>query len=142
MNKLATLTAAALLTTLAACGGGGSGAGAGAPTDASVDDFCTSFVAVFTEGGADMTGITGKDIKAWGDTLAETGTPAEMSKDERAGFEIFVKFASEVDAGASIDDIEDPKVSDDEQAQVDAFLEYSGTTCAQAMQDAMLESMG
>ena len=142
MKKLATLATAALLTTLAACGGGGSGAGAGAPKDASVDDYCKSFVAVFTEGGSDMTGITGKDIQSWGDRLAETGTPSEMSDDERAGFEIFVKFASEVDSGASIDDIEDPKVSDDEQAQVDAFLEYSGTTCAQAMQEAMLGSAG
>lgn len=142
MKKLATLATAAFLTTLAACGGGGSGAGAGAPKDASVDDYCQSFVAVFTEGGADMTGITGKDIQAWGDDLAETGTPSEMSDDERAGFEIFVKFASEVDSDASIDDIEDPKVSDDEQKQVDDYLAYSQEKCADALTKAMLGSAG
>ena len=121
---------------LTACGGGGGDVDA--PSDASAEDYCTSFVSVFTDIAGDPTKITGKQIKDWGAKLEDTGTPKDMSDDERAGFEIFVKFAKDVDEDASIDDIEDPKVSNDEQDQVDAYLEYSQSTCEDALTKAML----
>ena len=139
--KTPTLLAAAVLLagSVTACGGGGD---VDAPTNASVDDYCTSFVSVFTDIAGDPTAITGKQIKAWGADLEETGTPKDMSDDERAGFEIFVKFAKDVDESATIDDIEDPKVSDDEQQQVDDYLAYSQTACEGALTEAMLGSAG
>jgi hypothetical protein len=134
--KTSALLATAFLVvgSVTACGGGGD---VNAPKDASVDDYCTSFVSVFTDIAGDPTAITGKQIKAWGADLEKTGTPKEMSDDERAGFEIFVKFAKDVDESASIDDIEDPKVSDDEQKQVDDYLAYSQKACAGALTEAM-----
>lgn len=141
MDKLALLATTALLTALAAGGGSGGGA-SGAPTDASADDFCAAFIGVFTGDGGDTASITGADINDWGEALADTGTPDDITDDARAGFEIITEYASEVDSNADIGDIEDPDVSGDEQDQVDAFLEYAGTTCAQAMQDALMDSAG
>lgn len=137
MRRSTVLAASGLLAlSVSACGGGGSGE-SGAPTDASTAEFCKAYVSVF---GGDLTSITGKTIKDWGKTMADTGTPKDISEDERAGFEIFVKFAKSVDENASIDDIEDPKVSKDEQKQVDAFVAYTTKNCADEMTKAMLPS--
>ncbi|MFN8195280.1 MAG: hypothetical protein U0R80_13470 [Nocardioidaceae bacterium] len=140
--KTAALLATAVLVagSATACGGGGDSVNS--PSDASVDDYCQTFVSVFTDIGTDPTKITGKQIKDWGKALEDTGTPKDMSDDERQGFEIFVSFAKSVDENASIDDIEDPKVSDDEQKQVDDYLAYSQKSCAQAMTDAIGGSAG
>lgn len=136
MLRPAAFVASGLLALSVSACGGGSGA-SGAPTDASAGDFCKAYVSIFS---ADMANITGKDIKDWGNKLADTGTPKDISDDERAGFEIFVKFAKGVDANASIDDIEDPKVSKDEQKQVDAFIAYTAKNCTDEMTKAMLPS--
>lgn len=116
---------------LAACGGGSTDVDA--PTDASVEDFCGAYVSLFTEG--DVEAIKGEDITSWGEELEQVGTPEELSEDERAGFEILVSFAGDVDADADLADIEDPDVSDDEQEQLDAFISYTATACTDQMME-------
>lgn len=129
MNRPALFAAAALVAaTVSACGGGSGGTDA--PTNASAEDFCAAYVSVFKGG---MTSITGKDIKAWGEKLEKTGTPKELTDDQRSGFEVFVDFAKDVDTDAKIDDIADPKVSDKEQKQVDAFIAYTAESCTDEM---------
>jgi len=124
-RRVAAVSAPVLLAlSLTACGGGGSGA----PDDASAEDFCATFLEISTvEDGA--------DIKDFGEKLEEVGTPEDINEDERAGFEVFVEALSEVDDDASIDDIEEPDISEEDDANGDAFLEYASTTCADQIPD-------
>lgn len=122
--------AAVLLAfSLTACGG--------APDDASEDDFCDAFAGVF-EPFADITGDPTED--QWEDfqdatgELEDTGTPDNISGDEREGFEIFVEAIGDAD----YDDIKDadeesfPGVDKDDEAKVTQFFGYAGETCPEA----------
>ncbi len=94
-----------------------------APDSASVEDFCATFLT-----SSEVS--DGAGIKDFADALAEVGTPDDMSEEEREGFEVFVAVAQEVDESATLDDLEDPDVSDDEEAAVTAFIGYATTNCA------------
>lgn len=119
----------------AACGGGGSG---GAPTDASVDDFCQSYRSLFTDVST-MEGASDKEIiakiKDWGASMQETGTPEDISDDARAGFETTMTLIDDLDADAKQSDFEklDDDLSKDETAQVDEFDTYTTDTCGSVM---------
>jgi hypothetical protein len=132
MNRPALLVVAVLAAgSVAGCGGG-----VDAPTNATVDDFCAGYVSVFKDVAGESGDITAEQIKAWGADLEKTGTPRDISEDERAGFEIVVEFAGDLDEGASGDDLQEPKVSEDEQQQVDDFLAYTQEKCADALAQA------
>ncbi|WP_232678414.1 hypothetical protein [Nocardioides sp. R-C-SC26] len=120
-RRAAAVTAPFLLAlTLTACGG----AGADAPTDASVEDFCSTFT---TATGAE----TPKDAA---DELAEVGTPEDIDDEAREGFEIMVDALDGAEDDASFDAVEG-EVSEDDTAKVTAFVTYAGTTCADAITD-------
>lgn len=127
-HRLAAVAAPLLLAlSLSACGGdddGGDGGSADdAPDSASVEDFCDTFLA-----SSEVT--DGAGIKDFADALAEVGTPDDMSDEEREGFEVFVAVAQDVDEGATLEDLDDPDVSADEEAAVTAFIGYATTNCA------------
>lgn len=107
-NRALGLAGAGVLAfALSACGGGPSGSAA--PTDADVDDFCK------TVGRLD----TG-DVDEFVDTLVETGTPADIPDEARAGFEVMVDKADE-DA-----------ISEADTDKVNEFIAYIALTCGEA----------
>ncbi len=113
-----------LALALSACGGGGSGA----PEDASTEEFCEAYLEIGTlEDGA--------DIKAYADNLGEVGTPEDIGEDERAGFEVFIEAASDVEDDASLEDIEEPDVSEEENADAEAFIAYASEACVGSLPD-------
>ena len=121
--KKALLTASLMLvvTTTAACGGGSGGWSDSAPTDASKKEFC----AVIT--GADNN-ITGKDLAK---QLDKVGTPKTVSKDERKGFEVFVKKIGALGSKPSDSELSqmEKDLSADDLKAVTAFITYVSTEC-------------
>ncbi len=109
------------------------------PDDASEKDFCDAFGGVFdTLFAADADGPTEDQWKDVQDAVAEledTGTPKDISDDERNGFEVF----TEAVADADYDDIKDsngdelPGVDKDDQADGEAFIAYGTKTCPDAL---------
>jgi len=103
----------------------------GAPADASKDDFCTAWNDVFNV----LASTTTPDEAAFGKFqdavahLGEVGTPAEVSADQRKGFEVFVDAignASYADVTKSSSDSL-PGVSPDEETQAEAFVQWAAT---------------
>lgn len=123
--------AAVLLAfSLTACGG--------APDDASEGDFCDAFKGVFDSLlSAEGDTPTEDEWEGFQDAVGEledTGTPEDISDDERNGFEVFV----EAVADADYDDVKDesgdiPGVSDDDQADGELFFAYGTKTCPDAL---------
>ncbi|KQP63733.1 MULTISPECIES: hypothetical protein [unclassified Nocardioides] len=122
-----------LLASMAtACGG--SDDGASTPDDASSDDFCSTYSEIISS-TADQEEPDAGAIKDFADQLAEVGTPENISEDGREGFEIFIDTINELPDDASAAEIEDfdPDISDEDDAKVDAFFEYTATECADAL---------
>jgi hypothetical protein len=118
ITRLAMLAATVVLTAggLTACGG--------APTDASTEDFCKT-----------VNGVTrvqdAEDLHKLADRMDHTGTPEDMPKDARAGFELFVETAKDIDDDATREDIDDADqdFSAKEKRRINAFNTYVTTTC-------------
>lgn len=130
--ETAMFAASLAVVAAAAAGCSGSGGAGGAPTDASQDDFCTTFTSLDGTQSADSTAA--EQIKAAKDAaaqLADTGTPQDMTDDERAGFEVFIDTVNGIDDGASQSELDniDSTVSSADKARVDAFLTYTTKTC-------------
>lgn len=122
-----------LLASMAtACGGGDDGAST--PDDASSDDFCSTYSDILS-GIGDQEEPDAGAIKDFADQLAEVGTPENISEDGREGFEIFIDTINDLPDDASAAEIEDfdPDISDEDDAKVDAFFEYTATECAEAL---------
>lgn len=116
-------------SSLTACGGGGDDA----PTDASKEDFCDAFLAgPFLEEAP-----TGKDFKAWGDKMEKVGTPKGISKSERNGFVVLLDAIDDLDDSDKAEDINDVKVSDEDDADAEAFFTYAGETCADQLTEGL-----
>ena len=86
--------------------GGGAPSSSDAPTDASVEDFCSTFEATSM--------ISGDDAAV---QLAETGTPSDIPDDARAGFEFLIDHP---EGGEEVINNED----------VTAYVTYGSKTCA------------
>jgi len=105
-----------LVAATSACGG--------APTDASTDDFCDT-----------VNGVThvddGKDLHKLADRMDDTGTPSDMPKEARAGFELFVETAKDIDDDATREEIDDADqdFSAKQKHQINAFNTYVSDTC-------------
>ncbi|WP_344775140.1 hypothetical protein [Nocardioides panacisoli] len=104
---------------------------ADAPADASKDDFCGAWNDVFDV----LASTTTPDETAFGKFqdavahLGEVGTPAEVSADQRKGFEVFVDAignASYADVTKSDSDSL-PGVSADEETQAEQFVQWAAT---------------
>lgn len=136
-RPLASAGAAALLAlSLSACGGG-------APTDASVEDYCK--VTQDEAGGEEFfKAIEDKDwdkveelVKEQTDEVEEVGTPDDIPDDAREGFEIQLDTikglnADDFEEAFNENSDEDPfekDLSDDEKKKVDAYTEYESETC-------------
>ncbi|WP_028472649.1 DUF2510 domain-containing protein [Nocardioides alkalitolerans] len=124
----------ALVVTLVVVLGGGSGPSS-APTDATEDDFCEAmdevygliFVLAFQEG--DQEWETGRMV----DVLVDTGTPAGIEDDARAGFEELVA-GLELADGMTYDELEESGEGNvsgdgDDSPESDAFETYTEETC-------------
>lgn len=94
---------AILATTLVACGGP---TGADAPTDASVEDFCSTI--------GDLSTLDPEQVV---DDLAEVGTPDGIPADAREGFEVM------------IDEATADQISEADQDKVNAFVAYMAEAC-------------
>ena len=135
-RPLALASAAVLLgLSLSACGG--------APSDASVEDFCKAqndsakgeeLFKAFGEKDWDKA----EDLlKEQADEVEEVGTPEDIPDDAREGFEIqidAVKDISADDIQKAVEDQNDPfeeTVSDDDTDKVEAFEKYESETCSE-----------
>lgn len=135
-RPIAAAGAAVLLAlSLAACGGG-------APTDASVADFCAA-----TQGNANdeefTEAFTNEDwdkitelLKEQVENIEEVGTPEDISDEEREGFEIQIEAANDLSADdleKAFTEEEDPfeaDLSDEDKEKVEAYNAYESETCA------------
>ena len=139
-RPLAAAGAAALLAlSLSACGG--------APSDASVEDFCK--VTQDEAGQEDFVkAIQDEDwdkieelIKDQADDVEEVGTPDDISDDAREGFEIQLDAAKGISADdleKAFKDDEDPfeeGLSSDDKKKVEAYSEYESKTCDESDSD-------
>ena len=120
MTRTALAVAALLTGTLAGCSDDG------APTDASVEEFCRS------NQGQNVWILTSRDhgptdkevadaFDAHADRLARTGTPDGTPGDARAGFEVLVERMREAPDGGS--------TTGWDRMRMDAFDEYAEETC-------------
>jgi hypothetical protein len=127
--KTGLLTASLVLVGASAVGCSG-----GAPTDASVDEFCTSLTSLASKLGplADASQREALDsIKAWAKDLEKVGTPEEMPDEARDGFELMIKEVATLNEDDTTEDFQ--KLNDDlsasEKEATAAFEKYSADTC-------------
>lgn len=137
------------------------GCGAGedatrAPTDASVEDFCLTFVKFSTSVGAKFrSSLSGADgalpevqdlvdfTHDWAYEMSAVGTPADISEEARAGFEAVIEESAELDADdVDLDNLDsvDPSgvpddMSTDELNERNAFNDYTAETCGDLYRD-------
>jgi hypothetical protein len=137
-RPLASAGAVVLLAlSLTACGGG-------APSDASVKDFCAAANSNFEDAGF-LKAIEKKDydavaeiFKKQAEKAEEVGTPKGIPDDAREGFEIQVDTFKDLDGdtvkkGFEAKDqeaFEDELISKDDQKKVEAYTKYEAETCS------------
>jgi hypothetical protein len=126
-KTIVTVTMLLVAGTTAACGGGS------APKDASVDDFCHEN----TQSNNDE---SGKDAAK---RLEDTGTPKDMPADARSGFEAILKLAKKDDGDMSEDDKKKAydDLGDDDKKNIDAYISYVSSKCADELKDQMQDQM-
>lgn len=142
-RRLAALAAPALLVMLlTACGGG-------APTDASVEEFCNAYNAepdldesLATASPDEQADAIVDALKTLVDDFEEVGTPEDIPDEAREGFEISIDAAKDVNADDVKTALEDGDtdpfeslVGEDDQAKVDAFDTYASDTCSDSSGD-------
>lgn len=123
---------------LAACGSDDSGssadAGSGTSSDAPAAADAGADPGAFCDAiTASATLQDGADVAALRDDLEASGIPAEAGADAEAGLGVFIDLLGEVDEDATAQDLatmEEPKLSQEEQGQVDAMVTYATETCA------------
>lgn len=115
--RAARIVAALLVVVLAAgCGG------VDAPTDATGEDFCGVWDQL-----ADAS--TGEDLRVFGATLEQVGTPAEIPSDAREGFEVVVRTVADLDPEDDFDDLASEGLSEADLGAAQEFLRYGRRTC-------------
>jgi hypothetical protein len=128
------LLAASLVLVGGSAAGCAGGSASGAPTDASEADYCATYQSLFTKMST-KTDATDKqivaEIKDWAERMQKTGTPKDIPKDARAGFETTISLIDDLDDDAKPDDFEkiDEDLSETETTQVDTFDTYTTDTC-------------
>lgn len=124
-----------LALSLSACGGG-------APTDASVKDFCeatqgNSNEEDFTKALEDEDWDKIRDlVQEQADEIEEVGTPEDIPDDAREGFELQLEQADDLSADdleKAFTDQENPfevDLSGEDKKKIEAYTEYESETCA------------
>lgn len=114
------MAAAACLLVLSGCGGDDA---SGAPEDASREDFCTTFSEEPDGFDSDDPDEVVEAAHEYADRLREVGTP-DVDADAREGFELYVDFLADLEAGDA-DDLREKSPSDifddDELEKFEAF---------------------
>ncbi len=135
IRALSAAGALLLVGSLSACTGDGSGP----PDDASLESFCSAYSRLFsgdiagTDPGSsavDQHEVMVEAMRSWGDQLAVVGTPPDMSEQARAGFELIVRYAGDLDAGDVANlALLGEELTDDEMAATEAFEDYATQRC-------------
>jgi hypothetical protein len=124
-----------LVMATAACDGGGSGA----PSDASVDDFCAAYASLFSGGMSEIDPSASEReqsvamvaaLRTWAAELADVGTPDDMSDEARTGFDLVLSAAADLPSGEAQDlaDLDD-HFTEEEMAATEALEQYATQTC-------------
>ena len=136
MKAALTIAGLALaLTAVTGCSDDSEDGAAGAPTDASVEDFCgnfTNFAEELGEAGADAdTATVIKAIKGVADDMVATGTPEDIPDDAREGWEVSMDAIEGIDDDATEEEFQnlDEDFSESDQEKADAFDDYLSETC-------------
>ena len=77
----------------------------------------------------------GEDVVALRDGLEASGIPEDAPQEATQGFDVYLDILADIDADATAEDLasmEDFDLSDGEQQQVNALVQYAGATCAPA----------
>jgi hypothetical protein len=104
----------------------------GSPDDASKDDFCK---AIHDVPIADDGKVKQDDWDDWLDKINDTGTPEDISNDERDGFETSIDVLGDLDVEEDSEDISkaieeaEDDLDDDEKKNVEKFDDYVNETC-------------
>ena len=129
---------------MAGCGGSDSsntgsaddgGSAAGPPTDASVEDFCGTFLDLIEQASQAGTDISDADAielaKDAADQLSEVGTPEDMPDDARRAFETAIEKIRSIpdDATQKEMDAIAADLTEDQQADLQALTAYVTKTC-------------
>lgn len=141
LRRAAATSSLLLLAPFAAACGGDDDASS-APSDASKDDFCTSYSSIFesllgapTQGSEDeQKKAAVKALQDWSDKMREVGTPEDLPDDARQGFELLLDEASDIDDVDDLDDLDDNSdYSADEKKQAEALNTWIASNCADSM---------
>ncbi len=126
-----------VLLALALTGCGGSDA-AGAPDDASVEEFCAAFTDLATGMLTESDSEAVEAANAYGEGLAEVGTPSDFSDEAREGYVLYVDFLTGIEDGdvEELEEAEDPEeVFGDDAEKVTTFSTEATTACAGELGD-------
>ena len=115
--------------------GDGGGSAAGPPTDASVEDFCGTFLDLIeqaSQAGSDISDADAlKLAKDAADRLEEVGTPEDMPEDARRAFETAIEKIRSIPDGATqkeMDEIADD-LTEAQQQDLAALSDYVTQKC-------------
>lgn len=139
VRALAGSAALLLAAPLASCGGGDGS------DDTGVEDFCAAYFGLFSGGmdavdplasGPEQGAAMAEALRTWAAELDRVGAPAAMPERARAGLELIVRAAAELEPGdgehlaALADDF-----SEDEMAATEAFQRYATQSCESPFDD-------
>lgn len=143
----ALVVAAVVIGVVIATGGGGGGGddpadpetsdvpieAADAPKDASVEEFCTASNNLPTDETGDDFAAEAQQANDWAAEAIKVGTPADMSQEERHGFELWADYQRTITAEDLESDREAEAWRDDfgfsDAADVFIYLGYVGSNC-------------
>ncbi|WP_435741852.1 hypothetical protein [Nocardioides sp. SYSU DS0663] len=136
LRRAAVTSTLLLLAPLAACGGDEEASSA--PEDASTEEFCEAYNSLY-ESLMSASPAEGEDpqeaavaaLQDWVERMQEVGTPDELPDDARAGYELILDTASEIDENSSMEDLQGlgGDLSAEEQEQATAFTTWAQEEC-------------
>ena len=147
MKRISLLAALVLLLGFLAGCGNDSSSGAsdeaagdgGAPTNASVEEFCGAFIDMIQEagtGGADMSDADAVALaKKLANKLQEVGTPEDMPADARKGFELALQKINDLPDDATQAEMEaaNAELTEEEKGYQKALSDYITEKCMGSM---------
>ena len=104
---------------------GGGGQAAGPPTDAAVADFCAALMSSVAD-------PDGGEVATFAATLARTGTPPELTAEQRQGFELYVGALEALPDNATKEELRarpDLGFTKPQERKVRAFFSYATLVC-------------
>jgi hypothetical protein len=141
LRGLGLAVAGALLATgLGACDGDEDRpSGSSGPDHASTEEFCDAYGDlvddVMSQASSGDSAAMIRALQDWAAEIEGVGTPEEMPEDARAGLELFVDRAGDLDEDASLGELENfaEDLTDDEQAHGEAFSTWTVENCPMDM---------